>query len=213
MAKQPKGGHLVPHLARRERGTALTVHTRRETLPDGTIGAVGFIDMSNAEVPERSYLAEACGARYQKETVSILFAQPKLDSGLRSMALVSMTPLATAQFVQSIESMRDPSLQEMSKQLKIEPERLIDFPTTEPEQTASLIANVVAVAVSGRDSCMDFYHANAFSYLHLKTNNHMYLEPVVRVNLRTSLLLALMPCLKEFQTNFPPDAALWEEKP
>jgi hypothetical protein len=205
MAKQPKTGHLVQRF-RKERGVPIKVERHAITLPDGTEGAMAAIDLSQAEVPDRSYVADACGARYQNETVDLMFAQPKLGGGLRSLALISMTPLAAAQLLRSLEEMRAPGLASIAEQLHINEEPLLDFPTTEPDQTAVLVANIAAVAVSGRETCMDFYHANAFSYLQMNRTNNVTLEPVVRINTRTALLLSLVKKMKILSEQFPSDA-------
>jgi hypothetical protein len=66
----------------------------------------------------------------------------------------------------------------------------------EPAQTVAFDANVIAVAVSDEEACLDFYHTSAFSVLHAKTLRKLAVEPVVRVTLRTVQLFGLYLRLK-----------------
>jgi hypothetical protein len=184
-------------------------------LRDGTPADAYGIDLTNADVPDKTYFGECCGADYFGGVARIMFAQPKIGGGptLRSLVLISMTPPAAAYFSKSLEEMRNPSLEEIVSQVKIPEKALSEFPPAEPEQTASLIANIVAVAVHGHECCLDFYHANAFSHLAAQKSNlnHLFLEPVVRVTTSTALLLSLMRRLQELRTHFPATPDLPEE--
>ncbi len=106
--------------------------------------------------------------------------------------------------------MQNPGLDAIAKAVGLRPEPLLKYPGEEPEQTASLIANMCAVAISGRETCMDFYHANAFAHATVQETKQMYLEPVVRVNTRTSLVLSLVEFLQEVRGKFPSDATALE---
>src|SRR5258706_12760528 len=149
MAKQARNDPLMRYAGRPERGTALPVVPRKVTLPDGTTAMAGAIDLSSAEVPEREYVAKACTAKYERYTVTIMLAQPKLEGGLRNLVLIDLNPSAVSQFLVSVDEMQEPSLQEIAQQMKIEAEPEAEFPAAEPEQTATLPASVIAVAISG----------------------------------------------------------------
>jgi transcriptional regulator with XRE-family HTH domain len=214
MAKQQQrsAGHLIQRIARRERTSPIPVTTQKVRLRDGTQGEVQTLSLSDADVPDRTYFGEVCSAKYDNEALSLAFAQSKLGQAqLRSLVIISMTPNAAAQFLRSLEEMRNPSLEDIAKLSNISPQPLSSFPTDEPEQTASLIANVVAVAISGRETCMDFYHANAFTHLTVRETKQMFLEPVVRVNIRTQSMLSLVRRLQELRGDFPSDAMAFEE--
>jgi len=212
---QPRTGQLVSRQTRRERGTPIPVETKRVTLQDGSAGTVSSLSLATAEVPERSYLAEACTVAYENHALALVFAQPKIGGkGLRSLLLITMTPSAATLFIRSVEEMDSPTLTDIARMTDIESEPLMKFPDEEPVQTATFIANIAAVAVSGREVTIDFYHANAFSYLHMRFERSLYLEPVVRVNLRTSQFLSLMDRMKELRAAFPSaDRDPIEEKP
>src|SRR5437868_6498460 len=104
MAKssQRSTGHLIQRIARRERTTPIPVAVQRVRLKDGSAGEVHSLNLSEADVPDRTYFGEGCSAKYENESVSIAFAQPKLGGGLRSLVIIAMTPPAAAQFVRSI---------------------------------------------------------------------------------------------------------------
>ncbi len=178
----------------------------RVTLSDGSSGEVQGLDLSQAEVPDKSYFGETCGVEYKDGAVRIMFAQPKLGgTELRSLVLISM-PLQSARFfAKSFEKMQKPTLDEILTVARIEERPLSEFPATEPEQTALLTANVAALAVRGEETCLDFYHANAFAYLMNQRGNHneLTLEPVVRVNMGTGLLAGLKRRLKEVIAKLP----------
>src|SRR6266480_3033162 len=95
--QQRAAGHLIQRIARRERTTPIPVTTHRVRFKDGTAGEIQSLSLADADVPDRTYFGEACSAKYENETVSMAFAQPKLGLGLRSLVIVSMTPPAAAQ--------------------------------------------------------------------------------------------------------------------
>ncbi len=210
-----KSGHLVETWQRRERGTAVPLSLHRIKLRDGSSAEVHGIDLTNADIPDKSYFGESCGVDYSDDLVRVMFAQPKLGGdGLRSLVLITMTPPAAAQFGKSLEKMTNPSLESLVGQTKITDKALSKFPTNEPEQTAALIADMVAVAVHGQECCLDFYHANAFSHLAAQRANasQLYLEPVVRVTTSSGLLLSLMRRLKQLRSQFPASIDIAEEE-
>jgi len=73
----------------------------------------------------------------------------------------------------------------------------------EPEQTVTLFANMIGLAFAGREACMDFYHASAFSMHQANQNRKMAVESVVRVILGSGLLLPLLDRLHELEESLP----------
>jgi hypothetical protein len=201
--RKPKGGQVV-HFTRREPGTGLPVETRHVKLPDGSTGTAHAVNLSSADVPDRTYVAEIAGVEYSDFTVRIMFAQPRLGGGgLRSMVLLALTPRSVHQFVESIENMGKPTLDEICSGERIDPEKLTAFPAEEPAQTAEFFANLVASAFTGREATLDFYHASAFAISNLKTTNKLYVQPIVRVNARTALVVSLLRRLQELRAELP----------
>lgn len=209
-----KKGQVTHTFSRRERGTPISVESHKIQMPDGAAGLAYGINMAAAEVPDRVYFGGTCGVYYSPPLLKIMFAQPKLgNTGLRSMLLLSMTPLGVEQFLRSVDELKEPSLDDIARTVRIEPEALTEVPNEEPEQTAEFAANIIASAFSGLDSCLDFYNANAFSMLSLRMQNKLYLEPIVRVNTRTSLVLSLVRRLREVQTEFGESSnGVWRDR-
>lgn len=193
----------------RNEGFPVPVQTRRITLTDGTTGTAHGFDLSDAEVPDRHYHARVCSIDFAHGTVELLFAQPRRDhpDQLRTLLVVSMSMMSTLPFIESIDRLQSPSLDEIAAKHDIAAEPLISF-TSEAEQTVEVDANIVAAAFSGPESCLDFYHASAFSIAALASTNRLNMIPVVRVNTRTSLVLGLISRIRELQRQFPPNVQL-----
>lgn len=210
MGKHSKSGVLMRSVSRRKEGFPIPVETKHITLPDGTTGAAYGVDLSDVEVPDRHYHARTCGIDHIRDTVELLFAQPRRDdqNQLRTLLVVSMPTMSTYPFVEGIDHMQNPSLADIVSKTKISSESVTTF-RVEAEQTVEVDANIIATAISGNDSCLDFYHASAFSIAALPSTNRLNLIPVVRVNIRTSLLLGLIECLREFQKDLPPNVQKW----
>ncbi len=211
MSKSHKPTEILQTLTRREKGTSIPITTRHVTLPDGTAGAVHGINLQEAEIPDRHYLATACGVIYSNERLRLLFAQQYLDAtGLRNLVIINMAPLAAVQFLQAIRALNQPSLDDIAQRSHIEKQPLIEIHSDAEEQTVELPANVIAAAFSGRDASLDFYHASVSSLAAALSTNRIALEPVVRINLDTSLVISLVARLEQLSADFPQDAKPWE---
>src|SRR3977135_2022807 len=109
MAKQLKTGHLVTRV-RRERGTPLPITKHKITLANGETAEYHGINLTEAEVPDRSYWGAGGGAKYENDALVMWFGQPKLGGGLRSLVIITMNPQAAAQLTHSLNGMREPTL-------------------------------------------------------------------------------------------------------
>lgn len=149
------------------------------------------LDMSSAPVPQRRYAAELCALSFDGFEAKFVFAQRCLvGDGLDSALVIRMNPVAVAQFSESILEMGSPSLAEIAVLAKLRSEDLSAI-NSNPNQTASMVANICAVAISGHEVCLDFYHASAFAMSRSIGRSDVELEPVVRVDLRTSMFVSL----------------------
>ena len=140
----------------------------------------------------------------------MLFAQPRRDNPdrLRTLLIVSMPAIAIPGFLDSIARMQSPSLDDIAARINIQSETATTF-HTEAEQTVEVDANIVAMAFSGNEACLDFYESSPFSMASLPVTNNLNLIPVVRVNTRTSLALGMIARLRELQKQFPPALQEW----
>jgi hypothetical protein len=104
-----------------------------------------------------------------------------------------MSEQAAASFLLSIKEMKNPTLQEIISTANIAPEELSQ--ATEPSQqnqAVSLFANLGIAAFAGDEACIDFYHISAFAAGLVQQARKVAVEPVVRIDLRSSLMLAML---------------------
>jgi len=113
-----------------------------------------------------------------------------------------MNPQAAVQMVKSIEAMKSPSLAEIADAMKIEAMPLAPI-NSRPRQMAMAVANIGATAISGYDTCFDFYRASPFAMREVPVTNHLEVEPVMRVDIRTGQFLSLVEQMKKIVETFP----------
>ncbi|MBI3372170.1 MAG: hypothetical protein HY017_10500 [Betaproteobacteria bacterium] len=175
---------------------------------DGTTVAVIGINLAQAPVPDRRYIAEVGSVNYSDDDIKLLFGQRKISWGstLRSLVVIHMSSRAVRQFLRSVKGLKEPSLSEIMDKLGIRREAVEGSLGEEPEQTVAFAANVVAVAISGREACLDFYHISSFAMAAAAHSAKIPIDPVVRVDLRTGLFEALIGALYKIEADFPHDA-------
>ncbi len=167
-------------------------------------------DLSMLPVPDRHYTADICGVQYRRETVYVLFGQERFgkEPGLRNLVVVRMTPASVEAYLKSWDGTEGTrSFDKLVQATQVSAEELTDV-DTEPKETVTLSANIVLSAASGRESCLDFYYASPFSKAAVSRTNKLALDPVVRVDLRTGLLLGLYNHLKGLIVNLPSSIVL-----
>lgn len=164
------------------------------------------VDLSKANVPDRRYAADTCAVAYVHQTVRIIFGQERFDTdGLRTAIVVKMAPRSVVQFLSMIDSTMPDKFVQGVLQEGMEKQSLIS-PRMEPSQaTAVLAANLATAAVSGLESCIDFYEASPFAFgvaLQQVKDARLAVEPVVRVDLSTGLLFSLLEELRSIRSSF-----------
>ncbi len=163
------------------------------------------IDLRSAPVPERKYLAEACDVRRRPSGVALLFGQERFGKGgLRSLLVIQMSPTGVARYLNSMDEM-NPSFEVMARAAGITAEPGVEI-LEEPAQTIALGATMILSALSNDDACMDFFKTSPFSLATAQQTKKIAMEPVVRVDLATSLLLALVEKLRRVAESFPKSA-------
>jgi hypothetical protein len=172
----------------RREGYAVTLNPLTNTSPES--GRYGM-DMQQVPVPQRRYAADLCQVRYLHGEIRIMFAQQGFDeSDVDSAILIRMNPDATVSFSNSLLDLGlDENTDGMSSSWKCRNEEISNIPS-KPVQTVNMVANICSVAIAGQEACMDFYHASAFAVRKAERETELEVEPVVRVDLRTSLFLA-----------------------
>jgi hypothetical protein len=150
------------------------------------------LDVTQAPVPQRRYSADTAFVVYGGTDVKFVFAQTCLfGDGFESALAVRVNPQAFADLVSSLRVAKAAELSRVADVLKIKPEGLTEV-KTRPVHTVNVVANVFGFAIAGHETCIDFYHANAFAIGKSEGATKLEVEPVVRVDLRTSLFMSLV---------------------
>jgi len=161
-----------------------------------------MIKVADAPVPERKYVADVCGIEYVPGTVKMLFGQKRIGGDdLRSLLVIHMSHSGATRFLTATEQLTPTTLEVMAKQAGISTEASMPI-KHEPSQTIAMAAGVVMLAASPEDTTMDFYQASSFALQAMRSGS-ISLDPVVRIDIRTSLLLGLISELRKFSAHFP----------
>lgn len=160
-------------------------------------------DLNQVPAPSKQYVAELASVAYDKETVLLYFAQELVGGGgLRNLLVIHMAPLNAVRFLDIVEDIRKPSIQEVADKLGIKPAELADV-KSEPKDTVALSVTAGMAGLSGRDACIDFFSASPFSIGLAQRAQKLSLDPVVRVTLRASLLVALISKMRAVVDEIP----------
>jgi len=203
MSKQKQ--QVMRSLQRLGEGTPIDIVQHSSLRPDGGSVAILGINLAQAPVPDRRYVADVAMVNYADETIKVLFGQKKMapEGMLRSLLVIHMSPRAARQFLRSIDQMATPTLDQIVEKVGTKKEKLELHIGTEPEQTVAFVSNIVAVAVAGREACLDFYHASSFAFANAVSSKKLPIDAVVRVDLRTGLFAAVVDELKKLEVKFP----------
>lgn len=208
MSKQARHGEVVALTSRKGEGVLIDISPSIVPRSDGTTVTTATINLADAPVPTRRYVADACSVTYENDRLKLLFAQRRLGSGsFRSLVIISMSARGGQQFLDSLDRITETTLADLIKATDIKPASLVPI-NDEPDQTIELVANMLATAFSGREACLDFYDASPFAMAHAKGTNKLAIEPVVRIDIASSWLLAIVDRVRELQPQFPADVKL-----
>lgn len=180
-------------------GEGFPIETVRQQVVgvDGTTGISVGVDLGQAPVPDRRYVVDLYSYRVTKGGCQLLFAQQKIGKAeLRSLLVLHMTATAAGHLLRACVEMRDPSIAELAKIKGLEPEPA-DTIEEEPDQTVALNANLAGIAVANEETCLDFYQMSAATIHAARHGGQVHVNPVVRVELRTSQFLGLLEELQK----------------
>ena len=162
---------------------------------------VGYMDMGSLPVPDRRFACDAVGFKVLNTDIQLFFAQSKpVGNGWLSLLVLNMGFESVRQFLKSAPStFADNFLSAYKNQLKAV---ITDF--KEPaDQTVILAVSIVLTGYSGTNGCMDFYYASPFSQQQMATVRKLSVEPVVRINLPSPLVFAIIESLRTAEKQFP----------
>ncbi len=172
-------------------------------MPDGTSQIVASLQPSELLVPDRRYTADVASVNMARGAIRLLFGQVGLSGELRSLLIVGMYPENIRAFLEMCKEFI-PSLVNFLSRNDMSLEPLETF-ENEPAQTVSLAASVIASAYAGSGGVLDFYHISPMSLHKLTRRDEVAVDPIVRVDVATSLLASLILRLAELGTTLPPE--------
>ena len=156
------------------------------------IGESKGLDLSSAPIPTRRYAAELCNIRYVNGEAKLIFAQSDLlGESIDSAVQIRMNPISVLQFSQSLQMIQNPSVEQILDALNVDAQELSVIGSS-PSQIANMFSNIVSCAIAGYDTCLDFYNATPFSMKKSEGKDELEIEPVVRIEMRTTMFVALM---------------------
>jgi hypothetical protein len=166
-------------------------------------GTTFGIDISKAPAPTREYASEVCSVIRLGDEVRFIFGQAAIGADdLDSVLVVRLNPQAARQMAMSIDEMSHPTLAEIAAAIGISPSPLVEI-KTRPKQMAMVVANLAAIAVSGFETCIDFYRASPFAMRDAPASKSLGVEPVVRVDIQTAQFLSIVVRLKDITHGLP----------
>jgi hypothetical protein len=170
-------------------GVALDVRVKHDVAVSGQSVALMEVDVRNAPVPDRRYVADMYAVRAEGRSFRLMFGQRRLNgTELRTLLIIQMSATAVKQFLTTVDQVKNPTFQEIVQVVGAPAEQpgVVD---REPDQTVALSANMVLTAMSGEEAAMDFYKASPFSLHAAPVRGKLALDPVVRVDLPSVIAL------------------------
>lgn len=192
----------APQPYARERGSPVPANVNK--LAGGSSASTIGIDLSQAVSPDRSYPAELAGAVYEHGTVNLLFGQATRSGKIRSLIEISMSPLAVIQSLNVIDTIRNPSLDELLE-LTGEEKRTLTIFDEDPPEVARLKANMLSIGFSATEASIDFFDASPFTMRNIRNGaTSANVVGIVRVDTQTALVYALILKMRELASQFTP---------
>jgi hypothetical protein len=204
VAKNPVS--VVESKSRPGEGAMIDIVRKVTPRADGGTSLEVGLDLANAVVPERRYVADVASLKFTADRVYLCFGQSKLTGGLRSLLVIYMTPEAAGQFLKICEG--NNFRESMTKAFQKErwPVATLATVEEEPAQTVALTANLLAAGFSGREACIDFYHASPFAMAQFRTESRRVpIYPVVRIDFPANLFVAILEALEQHREDLPQD--------
>jgi hypothetical protein len=181
------------------------VQKRIVAQPDGTTATEVTVDLQDIPIPERRYVAELVALDFRNETVRFMFAQAAVATEqLRSLVVVHVFPEPTRKLLEGSADFRR-NLGDFLERNAI-PVRSLHEVAEEPTQTVALTANMMSVTFAGREAEWDFFHLPPSAVRKLSERNDVVVDPVVRIDLTTSMAAAILRGLETLQSRLPAEA-------
>lgn len=158
------------------------------------------LDFYSLPVPDRRLSCDTVSLVHTDYMIKLLFAQREVvGDGYLSMLVVQMSFEAIHNFLPSIAQL-EPGLELITGKF---PSAKLTKIEGKPQQCAVVTASYIFAGFSGTDACLDFYYISPFSVQSINILNKVSVEPVVRVNVPTYLLLAMLRELQKIAPSLP----------
>lgn len=160
-------------------------------------------NLLSAPVPDRRYPADVGAVLKTPSGCRLIFGQTSVGAkvgkgcALRSVIDIHISMRGVREFLSSLESVKD-----ALARTEIAAFHLLDE-LQEPEHAAGLSANLIPIAFSDEECCMDFYQLSPFVRSGLSKGGELAVEPVVRVNLPTGLFIGIVERLAAYAKSPP----------
>lgn len=205
MSKKQKNLKRMSTLIRAGDGVAIDIVRRTAPRADGTTALEIGLDLRDAPVPDRRYLADVASVKVVEDSLQLLFGQRTVSgNGLRSLVILVLTPEGVKNFLNTCVDFA-PKLHAYLDRISAPKSPLSEF-TDEPEQTVAMPVSIIAASHVERDACIDFYHASPSairSVLQQHDTSVIGIDPVVRIQLSTRLLAAVVDGIEEARKVLP----------
>ena len=188
-----------------EYGTTVPVLRRVVAHPGDSPLVELSIDLQNAPVPDRRYAADGVLVRRTEESIQVVFGQMQITDPkqLQSAVLLKLSFDATRSFLTTCVDFT-PRLRQFVKSNAVYKPGALQLSVEEPNHSVVMTASMVAAVFMAREACLDFYNASPFAYRAMgKNGTHLAVDPVLRVELATGLLLSLMEQLEGLKAEIP----------
>jgi hypothetical protein len=173
--------------------------------PDGTTTTEVSIDLNEAPIPERRYVADAAWVDQRDDIIRFIFGQRALTGEkLRSVVVVNVYPEVirglmgrSAEFLQKIH--------EFLERNSLSAPANGSLPE-EPAQTVALSANMMSITFAGREAEWDFFHLPPSGMRKIADSADLVVDPVVRIDLATRLVAGILQALERLLPALPQEA-------
>lgn len=160
------------------------------------------ISLASVPVPHKRYSADTAFVEIVDETVLLLFAQRRIrNDGLRSLVIIKMDPEWVQRFLLTL-AQADTDFDKYAESHNISADILGTVPE-EPKDTVAFDANFTMAAISERQACLDFFYSSPFAFSASLGAKKLAVDPVLRVDLKCSLLLGVIAGMRDVIKRIP----------
>jgi len=162
-------------------------------------------DFRDAPVPDRKYVAGIYRVEFTDDEVRLLFGQRKYGAAneLRNLLVIHLSGSCVQQFLRITDEMTSPTYLEIAAVTNIKPTPMFTLDKEPENTTVELAANLMISAMSGDEAVLDLYKYSPFSILAVQHGARLALDPIVRIDLRSTLFLGLLSELRKIAPDLP----------